>query len=130
MPSWNEIQQYARSKYKLSYDEENRFALVFGLDGDRSQQIWVSKFEAFDEEWIEFRSVVCKGAEMPGKVALRKNANLVIGALALDSDDDYVLLHNAPLGTMDMVEFERPLHVLAKCADDLEKDYSEGSDDW
>jgi hypothetical protein len=130
MPSWSEIQEYARSKYILQNDEESWFALVFEYDSGRTQKIRVGKFTAFDEEWIEFRSIVCKGDEMSPKVALRKNADFVIGALALDSDDDYVFLHSAPLATLDLPEFERPLHVIARTADSLEKDYSEGKDDW
>lgn len=130
MPTWKDISDYARSEYKLTHDEDGCFAMLFGFKGGRTQLIRVTRFRAFDEEWLEFRSVVCKGHEMPPKVALRKNAKLSIGALALDDDDDYNLIHNAPLRTMDLSEFDRPLHVIAKAADDLEKDYSEGRDDW
>jgi len=130
MPSWTDIQQYARSKYTLAEDNEDIFSLVFRLPSERTQKIWVHKFEAFEEDWIEFRSVVCKFDELSPKIALRKNSSLVIGSLALDGDGDYVLLHNAPLATMDMDEFERPLHIIAHTADDLEKDYSEGDDEW
>jgi hypothetical protein len=130
MPSWAEIQEYARSKYILQNDEDDWFALVFEFNSGRTQKIRVQRFTAFDEEWIEFRSVVCKGTELPTKVALRKNAEIVIGTLALDADEDYVMIHNAPLSSLDLVEFERPLHVIARTADDLEQSYSEGNDDW
>lgn len=130
MPSWSEIQEFARGKYALSDDEEDYFALVFEFDSGRTQKIRVRRFSAFNEEWVEFYSVICKGTEMPAKIALRKNADLVMGAIALDSDDDYVIMHNAPLGTMDLIEFDRPLHVLARVADELEQQYSEGNDDW
>ena len=130
MPTWTELQEYARSKYVLDDDEESFFSLVFKMDSGRTQKIRVRTFQAFDEAWIEFRSVVCKGTEMPPKVALHKNSEFAIGALALDSDEDYVLLHNAPLSTMDPAEFERPLHAISGTADSLEKDYSAGDDDW
>jgi hypothetical protein len=130
MPSWSEIQEYARSKYILQNDEDDWFALVFEYESGRTQKIRVKKFEAFDSDWIEFRSMVCKGTELAPKVALRKNFEFVIGALALDGDDDYVLLHNAPLATLDIEEFERPLKAIARTADALEQDYSEGNDDW
>lgn len=130
MPTWTELQEYVRNKYVLDDDEESFFSLVFSMDSGRTQKIRVRSFQAFDEDWIEFRSVVCKGSEMPHTIALRKNAEFAIGALALDSDDDFVLVHNAPLSTMDPAEFERPLHVIAGTADSLEKDYSAGNDDW
>ncbi len=131
MPSWTDIQQYARSQYKLQNDEENRFSLVFQFENGRTQKIFVSRFEAFEEDWIEFRSIVCRGNEMTPEAALRRNAKFYIGALALDSDGDYILIHNAPLATMDLMrEFVLPLSVVAKKADDLERQHTAESDRW
>ena len=129
MPTWNEIKDYARSKYKLMEDEERYFSLVFGFSNDRSQKIFVRVFDAFDMQWVEFRSVVCHGDKMPAKVALKKNEEFACGALALDRDGDYVLIYNAPLPTMDPDEFELPLNVIARTADKLESEYS-GDDDF
>ncbi|HFE46013.1 MAG TPA: hypothetical protein ENJ18_11075 [Nannocystis exedens] len=129
MPTWNEIKDYARSKYKLMEDEERYFSLVFGFSNDRSQKIFVRVFDAFDMQWVEFRSVVCHGDRMPAKVALKKNEEFACGALALDGDGDYVLIYNAPLPTMDPDEFELPLNVIARTADKLESEYS-GDDDF
>jgi hypothetical protein len=127
MPSWPEIQEYARSKYKLSYDEPHRFALVFAYDDGRTQQIFVRRFEAYNQEWIEFRTPVCKEDEMKAKVALEKNAGFAIGALALENGRIF-LLHNATLRSLDIEEFDLPLHVLAGTADNLEKQYAGGDE--
>ncbi len=129
MPTWNEIKDYARSKYKLMEDDERYFSLVFGFSDGRSQKIFVRVFDAFDMQWVEFRSVVCNGDRMPAKVALKKNEEFACGALALDGDGDYVLIYNAPLPTMDPDEFELPLNVIARTADKLESEYS-GDDDF
>jgi hypothetical protein len=123
MPTWNELKDFARSKYKLSDDEDDCFALVFAYDGGRTQKIWVRRFNAFDMDWVEFRSYVCKGDKIPPKVALKKNGGFACGHLALDGDEDYCFLYNAPLPTMDPDEFELPLHVIARTADQLEADY-------
>ncbi len=128
MPTWPEIQQHARHTYKLQQDEADFFSLVFRYDDERTQKIWVRHFSAMDTEWLEFRSVVCRRTELPPEVALRKNADLIIGALALDEDDDYILVHNAPLATMDLDEFERPLHAIAYSADRLEQRFA--ADRW
>ncbi len=130
MPTWEEIQQHARSKFTLQDDEDGYFGLVFGYDSGRSHKIFVRRFEAFDMDWLEFRATVCKGSEMAHAVALRKNLNFSVGALALDGDDDYVLIHNAPLGTMDMVEFELPLSIVARTADELEQQFAAETDKW
>lgn len=124
MPSWDEIKDYARSKYTLDDDQDDSFSLVFRYDDDRTQKIGIAHFTAFERDWIEFRSYVCKEADMVMKVALRKNDDLPIGALALDEDGDYCLLYSAPLATMDPEEFELPLTILAQIADDLEQTYS------
>lgn len=128
MPTWGEIQEYARSKYTLSQDHDEHFSLVFGFDDDRTQLINVRHFNAFDKDWIEFRSVICKEAEMAHKVALRKNDDFVVGAIALDSDGDYCFIYSVCLESMDPEEFELPLHVIARTADKLEKDYAASDD--
>jgi hypothetical protein len=130
MPSWEDIQTYVRSNYNLSSDKENHFSMVWKFDNDRTHKILVRKFSSFGEDWLEFRAVVCKGSEMAPQVALRKNLQFSIGALGLDSDDDYVLVHNQPLKTMDMEEFLRPLNQVAKTADKIEAEYSGDNDKW
>jgi hypothetical protein len=129
MPTWGEIYEFTRSKYKLSVEEPERFALIWAYDDGRSQQIFCRRFEAFNQEMIEFRTPVCKENEMPHTVALRKNSELAIGALVLENGHIF-LMHNALLRNLDMEEFELPLHVLARTADNLEKDYSSGNDDY
>ena len=129
MPSWEEIQEHVRNKYKLDDDEPNYFSLVWDYGNGRSQKVFVRRFNAFDMDWLEFRSAACPGDAMPHKVALRKNEELALGALALDSDNDYVVLYSAPLPTMDPDEFELPLRVVARIADDIEEQYT-GEDDF
>ena len=130
MPTWEDIQNFARSNYKLSADKDNFFTLVWRFDNDRTHKILVQKFTSFNEDWIEFRAVVCKGTEMAPVVALRKNLQLSIGALGLDKDGDYVLVHNQALKTMDLEEFTRPLQQVARTADKIEAQYSADNDKW
>jgi hypothetical protein len=129
MPTWGEIQTYARTKYKLSQDEPEKFSLIFAYDDGRTQQIRVRKFTAYDQDWIEFGTPVCKESEMAPKVALKKNSEFAIGALAL-SGELYVMLYSIPLANMDIEEFELPLHVLAGTADNLEQNFSAGNDEF
>jgi hypothetical protein len=124
MPTWNELKDYARSHYKLSFDDEDALGLVFGFNDGRSQLIVVRRFNAFDKDWIEFRSRIAKGDKVPHKVALLKNNGFACGHIALADNGDSYFLYNAPLPSMDPEEFELPLHVIAHTADDLEKDYS------
>jgi len=126
MPTWGEIQEYVRSKYKLSKDLEDRFSLVFSWgDVGRAQQITVRKFSAFNQEWVEFYSACCKENEMAPAVALKKNGQFHVGALCLDKGF-YLFRYSVPLGTLDIEEFELPLHVVAETADRIEQDFTAG----
>jgi hypothetical protein len=128
MPTWHELQEHARSKYTLSKDEDTWFNLLWSYQEGRSQMITVSRFECLDQEWIELRTFVCKEPEMAPRVALRKNEGFPLGALALDSDGDYLLIHKARLADLDAEEFELPLTMLASVADELEKQYTAKDD--
>jgi len=123
MPTWAEVQEYARSKYKLAEDNENSFKLVWSYDNNRLQAIIVSRFESMGREWCDFASACCQKSEMSPEVALKKNMGFAMGALALDNEV-YVFRYSCQMSTMDMDEFEVPLHVVASTADRLEQEFS------
>ena len=124
MPTWDELQAHARKAYTLSLDETDYFGLIFSYDDERSQQITVSRFQAFEVDWIRFRTFVCAEADLNLRVALRKNEGYTIGALALDADGDYCFQYAAPLATLDPEEFSVALRALAASADTLEEEHS------
>ncbi len=133
MSRWNELQTYARSKYRLALDEESKFAVIFAIpdpsrqDGGRTQQIVVSLFRAIERDFIELRTPVCREAELEPRAALLHNSTWSIGALALH-EGMYYLVHKALLKTLDVEEFELPLHAMALHADTLEAQYTRGLD--
>jgi hypothetical protein len=124
MPTWDELQAHARKTYTLSLDESDYFGLVFSYSDGRSQQIVVARFQAYEKDWIRFRTFVCAEADLNLRVALRKNEGFTIGALALDADGDFCLQHTAQLATLDPEEFEVALGALAGAADTLEEEHS------
>ncbi|XVU22785.1 hypothetical protein ACQPZJ_36765 [Actinoplanes sp. CA-054009] len=128
MPTWHELREHARTKYDLARLEDTWFALVFSYESGRTQQIVVRRYEAFEQDWIEFRTFVCPEGDLSPRVALRKNDEFTLGALALDEEGDYVLVHHAPVATLDPDEFAVPLHLLADTADALEKEHSAKDD--
>ncbi|MGW0432033.1 hypothetical protein ACWDV4_05750 [Micromonospora sp. NPDC003197] len=124
MPTWYELREHVRTKYELEDLEDDWFSILWKYESGRTQKILVCCYEAFDQEWIEFRSFVCKGDELAPRVALRKNDDFSLGALALDEDGDYALIHHALLATLDPDEFAVPLQVIAAVADELEDQLS------
>ncbi len=121
MPSWGDIQEYARLNYNVSDDAAESFSIVMELEGERSQKVAIRHFEAVETEWIEFRSYVCKEADLAPRDALRRNADLPVGALALDENGDYFVSYAAAMATLDPEEFDIPLGLLVLLADALEE---------
>ncbi len=123
MPTWPEVQEHAPSKYKLAVDKDNSSKLVFEYQNKRLQAVIISKFEALNREWCDFASACCKLNQMNPEVALRKNFQFAVGALCLDRDI-YIVRYSVQMATMDMEEFELPLHVVASTADKLEQEFA------
>ena len=124
MPTWSEVQTYARSKYKLAEDNENSFKLVFEYENDRLQAVIVSRYDAMGREWCDFASAACTSDQLSPEEALKRNFGFAVGALSLD-EDIYVVRYSVQLATMDMEEFELPLHVVATTADKIEHEFGE-----
>ncbi|WP_436534715.1 hypothetical protein [Actinoplanes sp. HUAS TT8] len=124
MPSWHELREHARTQYTVDKMEDDWFSVVWAFGGDRTQRVVISRYEAYEQEWVEFRSYVCAEAELSPRVALRKNDELNLGALALDKDGDYSLVHRAALATLDQAEFALPVQVIAAIADRFEIEHT------
>lgn len=129
MPTWKELREFARTRYTLERtDGDDWFSLIMSIGDDRTQRITVNHYEAYDREWIVYRSFVCKQSEMSPEAALRHNADLALGAFALDEDGDYLLTYQAPLATLDQEEFTVLLDVLPAVADQFEKAHTARDD--
>lgn len=125
MPSWNEVREYARGRYSLLDETDVSFRLVWEYQSGRFQTITVSRFEAIDREWVDFVSAACQKDQLDPVEALRRNYSFAQGALCLDGDV-YVVRYSTLLATMDMDEFELPLHIVARTADELEAELTQG----
>ena len=129
MPTWGEVQEYVRSKYKLSRDEGDWFSMVWAWNDqqgrERRQLIVCRKMNAFNSEWLDFSSAICKESQLPHKTALLKNAEFAVGSIILDNDT-YLFRYSLPMATMDPDEFELPLWVIARTADELEAQFTGG----
>ncbi len=125
MPTFDEVREYAKSRYELSDDSAERFSLVFEYESGRMQKVVISRFEAMDREWCDFASACCSRQQLAPEDAVRKNWDFAVGALALEGDT-YVIRYSLSLATMDLSEFELPLHVVARTADTLERELTGG----
>ena len=129
MASWEDVRAYMRTHYKLLEEDDEHVSLLFGFDDNRRHSITLTLFEAMDREWLLFEARVCRRELLESERALHLNAKSVVGYLALDRDDFYVMRHTALLSTLDPDELVVPMHVLVKVADQLEEELT-GSDIW
>ena len=129
MATWDEIREYMRARYRLLEDDEEHVSLLFGFDDNRRHSITITQFDAMDRQWVLFEARVCRRELMKPEKALELNGKSVVGYLALDRDDFYVMRHTALLSTLDPDELVVPMHVLVKVADKLEEELT-GSDIW
>ncbi len=124
MTTWAEVQAHMRTRYELETDTPRGFSLWFGYADGHRQRVEVRRFQAFEIDWLEFRSVVCTASKFEPVEALRHNDSMACGALAIDGNDTLVLIYSAPLPTMDTEELELPLFVVAGHARRLASEYA------
>ncbi len=113
MTTWAEVQAHVRTRYELDTDTDDGFSLSFGYADGHRQLVQVRRFQAFEIDWLEFRSAVGPASWLDPEQALRQNEAMACGSLAIDAQDTLVLLYSAPLPTMDTEELELPLFVIA-----------------
>lgn len=92
MAKWSEVQQHARSSFRLDRDEPHEFALTIpGLpnnstspaDPPREQRVMVRHYVAWGREMVEFRSAFGELGESDPAALLTESLQLPLGAIAL-----------------------------------------------
>ncbi len=129
MADFDGLRSWARENYDLDDDEDTWFALVFEFDDGRTQKVAVTQFTAYGHEWVELRSPICEEGELPHRVALKKSANMAVGAIGLH-EGRYYVMYSVLLDDLSVEEFEIPLTAVASAAEEFEKSYSSGDDSF
>ncbi len=125
MPTFNDLNMFAMARLGAQPVGNHSFSTVFQLPNGRSQKIICSPFKAYNRDWIEFRSAVAPATAIPPVMALQKNAELAVGALAIEKDH-YWVLYSALVAGLDTEEFIVPLTLVSTIADKLEQSFSLG----
>jgi len=137
MADWNDFQTYIRTKYpgvKELQGDQGMFGFEFECKlspqqggAERAQKVLVSNVGG---NWVQIATIVCQEKDLPPRDALRLNATLQFGGLALhESAGVIVLRHSFPLADFDPSEFDVPLALTAAYGDELERRLT-GGDLW
>ena len=119
MPSWEELQTYANTRYEAKPIDEHSFRVLMELEQGRRQHVTVRRFEAFERTFLEFFTGCCSQDALSPIEALRMNAEMIVGVLML-ADDHYVYRCSVPFADLDPEEFDLPLQIVASTADMIE----------
>ena len=129
MATWESLRGYVASKYTIAREDAEAFALLFGLDDDRSQQVTVRKADLAGLEWAQIITAVARVDQVDARQALVLSGGMVFGGLAVEGDY-LVFRHSIPLKDLDVDEFEIPLAVAVGFGDELEKTLTGGGDEF
>jgi hypothetical protein len=120
MASWNDLSAYVHRTYKIADENENMIKLVFETGNLRSQVVVLWHMTLSDgEEWVQVESPFAEIGSVNLAQALQHVGNTVCGGMAL-LGNMVTFRHSLPLANLNINEFESPLMLVTKTADDLE----------
>ena len=129
MKTWDSLRGHIKSNYVVTEDTPDMLVLVFDVGGGRRQAVYVRKLILEGSEWAEISTPVCVEADIDSRDALERNADFVVGALALLRSGTVVYRHSLPLKDLDLDEFEVPFHLIVNIGDRLEHEFT-GADNF
>jgi hypothetical protein len=129
MATWTEVEGFIRNNYKLEKDEGDFFQMLFELDNDRSQIVFVQKFTTggSGNVWIQISSPVGVIKQSDLNKALEVLNDKVCGGLVKIGEKHFVR-HCLPIEDLSSAEFDTPLRIVISVADDLEKQFVGGDE--
>lgn len=129
MATWESLRGYVASRYPIAQDEGDAVAILFALEGGRSQQITLRKANLAGLEWAQVVTGVARVDQVDALQALVLSGAMVFGGLAVEGDY-LVFRHSIPLKDLDVDELEIPLAVAVGFGDELEQALTEGADEF
>lgn len=136
MADWNAFQQYITTQYpgvKELRGDQGLYGFEFDCritpegGATRSQRVIVSNVGG---TWVQIATIVCREQDLAPREALKRNAAMPFGGLALYEGAGVIMLrHCFLLQDFDPSEFQVPLALTAHYGDELERELT-GKDQW
>ena len=123
MATWQDLQQYIKSRYQVLSEEPDTLRLVFDLGNGRHQNVVVAGKVAAGVEYAVIWTPVCDEAQLPAREALARNMGMPVGAFAL-MDGTMILRDTVLLKDLDPDEFEVPFRALTQAGDMLQYEFA------
>jgi hypothetical protein len=129
-PGWDALKAWVADAYSFEEDAGEAFTVVMTWSATpRKQSVTIARSVIADEEWITFRSGVCRRGRISADQALRRSADLAFASI-VGVDDRYELVYSFPLSGLTLGRFTSLLERVAEVADDLEAELTRGGDEF
>jgi hypothetical protein len=116
MPSWEDIRSHLRARYVLVSDQDTWVGMEWTFTHAGAvikQRVKVERFMAFGSDWALILAAVCNADRIHALSALRFNARLPIGSLAVERDKCYLRAALA-LDTLSYRDLDRAIELVAR----------------
>ena len=124
--TWSDVVSYVQANYKIADQEPNMLKLVFDLGNMRSQLVFVWRVQPHGgDDWVQIESPIGELGNIDLPKALTFVSNTVCGGLAM-VDQVVTFRHSLPLDNLSIAEFEVPLAMVTKTADEIERTITGG----
>ncbi len=120
MPTWAEVQVRARERYRVTVDEPEWLALRSEHAGEPPVRVKLELTQAWNEPWLLMLAEVSPAGTIDAAQALRQNASLALGALAIEGSL-IVVRHTLRLATMSWADLDIALAACVEAARDLRR---------
>jgi hypothetical protein len=126
MADWNDLRAYVKKRCAVTFEGDDGSLVVkfrgVSDDPERTQKIAVCRWgPILDSDWAEISTPVCLECHIDPADALRRNAGMTVGFLAL-VDGVVRLVYRFPLADVQASEIDKPLQALAVYGDELEQE--------
>jgi|TergutMp193P3_1026864.scaffolds.fasta_scaffold364625_1 1,2-phenylacetyl-CoA epoxidase PaaB subunit len=128
MATWKQIKDFIRSNYKLQEDEGDFFQMLFELEEDRSQMIFVQKIKSeAGDIWVQISSPIGTIEDDEIDDALEMMNDKLCGGMVKIGERHFVR-QNMLIDDLSPEQFVTLMQIVMNAADEMEQRFI-GSDD-
>jgi len=130
LPDWEQLKAWASEAYSLDDDQGDAFSITMTWSATpRKQVVTIERGADGGEEWVTFRSGICRRGRLSSDAALRKSAELGFAKI-VNGKDRFDIAYTYPLTELTAARFAHLFERIAELADDLEQELTRGGDEF
>lgn len=126
MATWKQIKDFLRGNFNIAEDSGDMFKLIFNVDNDRSQIIYIEKIKSQNHDlWVELSSPIGTIENDEINDALEILNDKMCGGMVKIGDLHFVR-HCMPIDNINGEDFIAIMNIIIGVADELEERFVGG----